>query len=97
MQNYKLTKPTKPQVQNVSNMLFISKKEISRMYKGIRQLGLAEWNPELEYPDFIHSLWNTIKQHHSIRSKKIEIALGKGDVIQLLSDVYMKGVQSESN
>jgi len=81
----------------IPNTISLSKMKIKNMYKHLRKMGKAEWNPEFEYPDFIHQLWNEILINKELKedSKKIQQTLGKGDAIQLLSDIYMEDIHSE--
>ncbi len=81
----------------IPNTILLSKMKIKNMYMHLRKIGRAEWNPEFEYPDFIHHLWNEILLNKELKedSKKIQQTLGRGDAIQLLSDIYLEETRSE--
>ncbi|MEP0262294.1 hypothetical protein [Dokdonia sp.] len=68
------------------------KLSIRKLYAKSRRLGIASWNDSLDYADFIHELWEAISKHRELKeeaARTLEI-LGKGDVIQLLSDTVME-------
>ena len=81
----------------IPNTILLSKMKIKNMFMHLRTIGRGEWNPEFEYPDFIHHLWNEILSNKELKedAKKIQQALGRGDAIQLLSDIYMEEVRLE--
>ena len=70
----------------------LSKLNIRKLYAKARRLGITKWNDEIEYPDYIHNLWDVISTHPELSSEAmhIEDLLGKGDVIQLLSDTVIE-------
>ncbi|GGG33337.1 hypothetical protein GCM10011344_37790 [Dokdonia pacifica] len=65
---------------------------IRKLYARGKRLGIAGWNNEADYADYIHNLWEAISSHRELKSeaKRTEDLLGKGDVIQLLSDTVME-------
>lgn len=68
------------------------KLNIRKLYAKGKRLGIAEWNHEADYADYIHNLWDAISSHRELseEAKRTEELLGKGDVIQLLSDTVME-------
>ncbi|WP_299685456.1 hypothetical protein [uncultured Dokdonia sp.] len=70
----------------------LCKLNIRKLYAKGKRLGIARWNNESDYADYIHNLWETISSHRELKAeaKRTEDILGKGDVIQLLSDTVME-------
>jgi len=68
------------------------KLNIRKLYAKGKRLGIAEWNHEADYADYIHNLWDAISSHRELNEEatRTEELLGKGDVIQLLSDTVME-------
>ena len=71
---------------------------LQKLYAKSRRLNLADWHNDQEYPEYIHSLWNTMLTHSAFKeeAKKIEQALGAGDAIQLLSDMVTEHRKSSN-
>lgn len=69
-----------------------SKISIQKIYSKCRQEGLAAWHDGLEYADFINALWNTMLNSPVCgdEAAKIEETLGRGDTIQILSDIFLQ-------
>ncbi len=70
-----------------------------KLYSKARKLGIAEWNDSLDYPDFIHGLWHTMRTHEALTpvAKKIEEILQDGDAIELLSEVVLEHRRFDSS
>jgi len=62
-----------------------------KLYFKAIKLGVAEWNDSLDYPDFIHGLWHSMRTHENLQleARKIEEILSEGDAIEILSEVVM--------
>lgn len=77
-----------PRPNNMHSTITFCKLTIRKLYTKGRRLGIPDWNNESDYADYIHNLWDTISSHKELReeAKRTEDILGKGDVIQLLSD-----------
>ncbi len=76
-----------------------SKLSLHRLYSQCKSRGIAVWNDGLEYAEFIHALWNTMLTNEEFRpeAQKIEKAIGTGDAIQLLSDVFAESRKTVLN
>ncbi|WP_147448374.1 hypothetical protein [Dokdonia sinensis] len=76
-----------------------SKLSLHRLYSKCKSRGIAVWNDGLEYAEFIHALWNMMLTNEEFRpeAQKIEEAIGTGDAIQLLSDVFAESRKSVLN
>lgn len=73
---------------NMHSTITFCKLTIRKLYTKGKRLGIPIWNNNSDYADYIHNLWDTISSHKELReeAKRIEELIGKGDVIQLLSD-----------
>ena len=83
---------TAPRPIVMPSTITFCKLSIRKLYAKSRRLGIASWNDSLDYADFIHELWDPISGHRELKdeaARTLEI-LGKGDVIQLLSDTVME-------
>lgn len=83
---------TAPRPIIMPSTITFCKLSIRKLYAKSRRLGIASWNDSLDYADFIHELWESISGHRELKeeaARTLEI-LGKGDVIQLLSDTVME-------
>ena len=76
----------------MSSTITFCKLNIKKLYAKGKRLGITNWSNEADYADFIHNLWDAIASHRELKTeaKRIEDILGKGDVIQLLSDTVME-------
>jgi len=72
--------------------LTFCKLHFRKLYAKSRKLGIAEWNDSLDYADFIHGLWHSMRTHEELiqESRKIEEILNEGDAIELLSEIVME-------
>ncbi len=77
--------------------LAYSQNAIKKIYAKCRQEGLAAWHDGLEYAEFINALWNTMLNSPVCgeEAAKIEETLGRGDTIQILSDIFIEDRNSE--
>lgn len=75
-----------------------SKLSLQKLYARCRQQGRAAWHDGLEYADFINALWNTMLNSPTCKEEatKIEETLGRGDTIQILSDIFLEDRNSSS-
>lgn len=76
----------------IPTTLTFSKLSIQRLYAKYRQQGRADWNESADYADFINTLWNTILDGPTCKTEaiKIEETLGRGDTLQILSDIVLE-------
>ncbi len=79
---------TAPRPNIMHSTITFCKLTIRKLYTKGRRLGIPGWNNESDYADYIHNLWDTISSHKELKeeARRTEEILGKGDVIQLLSD-----------
>ncbi|MFT5752440.1 MAG: hypothetical protein ACI828_000706 [Flavobacteriales bacterium] len=75
-----------------------SKLSIQKLYARCRQQSRAAWNDGLEYADFINALWNSMLTSPSCKEEavKVEETLGRGDTIQILSDIFLEDRNAQS-
>ncbi len=83
---------TAPRPIIMHSTITFCKLNIRKLYAKGRRLGIPRWNNTSDYADYIHNLWETISSHSELKeeAKRTEDLLGKGDVIQLLSDTVME-------
>lgn len=83
---------TAPRPIVMQSTITFCKLTIRKLYAKSRRLGIANWNDSLDYADFIHELWDAISRHRELKDEAAQTQeiLGKGDVIQLLSDTVME-------
>ena len=83
---------TAPRPIIMHSTITFCKLNIRKLYAKGRRLGIAEWNNKSDYADYIHNLWEAISSHSELKeeAKRTEDILGKGDVIQLLSDTVIE-------
>ena len=88
--NTERLKEIRPKV--MPSTLAMSKLAVKKLFSKIRREGVATWNDGLDYAEYIHALWNTLLQHkeYGVESQHIENMLGKGDAIQILSDIVLE-------
>ena len=96
MQHIKTTSVINAETTIIPNTLVMSQLKIGRMYENMRASGLTDKEFEQDYPDFINDLWDSVLKHedHKGDSRRIQDILGRGDVIQILSDIYIEDMQS---
>lgn len=81
-----------PRPTIMQSTITFCKLTIRKLYAKGRRLGIAGWNNTSDYADYIHNLWDAISSHSELKeeAKRTEDILGKGDVIQLLSDTVIE-------
>lgn len=69
-----------------------SKLSIQKLYAKCRQQGRAAWHDGLEYAEFINALWTMMLNSPTCKEEamKIEETLGRGDTLQILSDIFLE-------
>ena len=76
----------------MDDQLRYAKLNMQWLVKKASRIGLIEENEYLNYADYIHSLWFTIR-HNGVLSEKakyLDKEIGRGDSVQLLSDAMLE-------